>query len=106
MKLPRLAHLRWRSKGKRVIRVPRALTRQAQEGIALVDCFPDTARFPIAIEVHHGRSLHREEREQVEPAYPSGVHPVEPLAASYPFPTPPTDQGNRDAELDNGSGIR
>ena len=29
----------------------------------------------------------------MEPAYPSGVHPIEPLAASYPFPTRPTDQG-------------
>jgi hypothetical protein len=52
------------------------------------------------------RSLHRDEREQVELAYPPGVHPIEPLAASYPFPNaPPADQGNRDAELDGRSGI-
>jgi hypothetical protein len=49
------------------------------------------------------RSLHRDEREQVEPAYPSGVHPIEPLAASYPFPNGPRRPGVR--ELDGRSGI-
>ncbi len=50
-----------KQQAKRVICDPAAFTRQAQKRIALVDCFPDTARFPIAIEVHHGR----EAQEQV-----------------------------------------
>ncbi len=41
-----------KQQGKRVICDPPAFTRQAQKRIALVDGFPDTARFPIAIEVH------------------------------------------------------
>jgi hypothetical protein len=48
-----------------VICNPPAVTRQAQERIALVDGFPDAPSFPIAIDVQHSpRSLHREGREQ------------------------------------------
>ena len=58
-----------------VICDPPALTRQAQEGITLVDCLPDTARFPIAIEVHHGDD-HCTGRPKPIPPFPRYQRPV------------------------------
>ncbi len=43
-----------KQQGEWVICDPPAFTRQAQEGIPLIDCLPDTARFPKAIEFGHG----------------------------------------------------
>src|SRR6266536_5468523 len=51
-----------KQQGEWVICDPPALTRQAQEGITLVDCLPDTARFPIAIEVHLATIIAQEGR--------------------------------------------
>jgi len=43
-----------KQQGEWVICDPPAFTHQAQEGIPLIDCLPDTARFPIAVEFGHG----------------------------------------------------
>src|SRR6266536_2929852 len=72
-----------KQQGEWVICDPPALTRQAQEGITLVDCLPDTARFPIAIEVHLATIIAQEGRNlspfsALPGASPAQVRPSKP----------------------------
>ena len=87
-----------KQKAEGVIRNLTAGTGQADERVTLVDCFPNTARFPMGIHVRHRALTVMPGNTVRELTYPSGVLARTPGGTLSVPQHARTDQGHQDLD--------